>query len=158
FDYLRIRDTTISLEDLYERLIKLPCHKVIMLDACNSAAVDPTDRKATDIIRLFTPRGVGPIIFAACKAEESAIEFPGFVVEPAAGLFAQAIVKTIEDDYPKTKAAALEPNQLFDGLKTNVATWVKELQKDPANKDLSQNPRVFLPDLERNFAILISRP
>ena len=160
FNFLRIRDTTISLDDLYEKLVKLPCHKLIILDACNSAAVDPNDRKRTDIIRLFTKDGVGPIIFAACKAEESAIEFPGFIVEPASGLFAQAIVKTIDEDFNKAdldKDGILEPGELFLSLKTNVEKWVKELRLDPMNKDLSQNPQFFLPTIERNFAILMNK-
>jgi WD40 repeat protein len=160
FDFLRIRDTTISLDDLYEKLVKLPCHKLITLDACNAAAVDPTDpaeRKGTDIIRLFTMDGVGPIIFAACKAEESAIEFPGFVVEPASGLFAQAIVKAIQDDFGKGKKRALEPEDMFTDLRSNIGMWVKELRANAANKDLNQNPQFFLPVLERSLAILVGR-
>jgi WD40 repeat protein len=155
FHFLKIRDTTISLDDLNEKLVKLNCHKVIMLDACNSAAVNPGERKATDIIRLFTKDGVGPIIFAACKAEESAIEWPGFTIDPAAGLFAQAIVKTVDEDFSKSKNAALEPADMFSYLKANVASYVRELQQqNPKNKDLVQNPQFFLPGLERDFAIL----
>ncbi len=157
FDYLRVRDTTISLDDLYEKLVKLPCHKVIMLDACNAAAADPTERKGTDIIRLFTKDGVGPIIFAACKAEESALEFPGFVVEPASGLFAQAIVKTIHDDFSRSKKTTLLPEDLFRGVATNVEVWVEQMRKEGADKDLSQHPQFFLPVLERNFAILVGK-
>lgn len=133
FDFLRIRDTTISLDDLYDKFVKLPCHKLIMLDACNSAAVDPTERKGTDIIRLFTKDGVGPIIFAACKAEESAIEFGGFVVQPASGLFAQAIVKTLEEDFTASKKGELDPGFLSTSVKNNVGNWVNELRQDIAN-------------------------
>lgn len=157
FDFLRIRDTTISLDDLYERMAKLPCHKVIMLDACNAAAVNPADRKGTDIIRLFTKDGVGPIIFAACKAEESAIEFPGFAIRPAAGLFAQAIIQTVEDDFAKSKRATLNADYLAENLGKVITEWVKELQQNPKNKGISQTPAVFLPDLERNFAILVGK-
>ena len=148
FDFLRVRDTSISLDDMYEKLVKLPCHKVIMLDACNSAAV-----KGTDVIRLVTKDGVGPIIFAACQANESAIEFTGFIDEPAAGLFAQAIVKTIRDDFGKSKKT-IGPDEMFTGLRNNVTTWVTELRKDPRNKDLIQEPLAFVPVLEKNFAIL----
>jgi WD40 repeat protein len=160
FDFLRVRDTSISLDDLYDRLVKLPCHKLITLDACNAAAIDPTDpkeRKGTDIIRFFTRDGVGPIIFAACRAEESAIEAPGFVTEPAAGLFAQAIVKAIQEDFAKSKKNRLEPGEMFTDLKNNVEAWVNKLKADPANKDISQNPQYFLPVLERNLAILVGK-
>jgi hypothetical protein len=160
FDLLRVRDTSISLDGLYENLVKLPCHKLITLDACNAAALDPTDpaeRKATDIVRLFTMDGVGPIIFAACRAEEVALEFPGFVREPASGLFAQAIVKAIQEDFAKSKSKRLEPGEMFTALKANVGTWVKELRQNAADKDLNQNPQFFLPVLERNFAILVGK-
>jgi hypothetical protein len=158
FDFLHLRDTTISLDDLYEKLVKLPCHKLITLDACHAAAIDPTERKGSDTIRLFTQDGVGPIIFAACKADESANEgVPGFVNEPASGLFAQAIVKTIQDDFRRNKKTKLGPGEMFSGLKSNMDQFVQTLRKQPEYKDLSQNPQFFLPDQERNFAILVGK-
>jgi WD40 repeat protein len=158
FDFLHLRDTTIGLDDLYEKLVKLPCHKLITLDACHAAAVDPTERKGSDIIRLFTQDGVGPIIFAAYKANESANEgAPGFVIEPASGLFAQAIVKTIQNDFLKNRKSKLGPEDMFTGLESNVQEFVQTLRKQQGFKDLSQNPQFFLPDQERNFAILVGK-
>src|SRR6202023_3628801 len=115
---------TISLDDLYGKMVKLPCHKLITLDACHAAAVDPTDpteRKETDIIRLFTKDGVGPVIFAACRADESANEYSGFVTDlRASGLFAQAIYKTIQEDFRKSKKAAFAPEEMYVSLHANV--------------------------------------
>src|SRR5205814_1393743 len=31
-----LRDTTVTFDDVYQRLIKLRCHKLVLLDACHS--------------------------------------------------------------------------------------------------------------------------
>lgn len=154
FHMMKVRDTTVSLDDVYEKLVKLPCHKVILLDACHSGAADPTERKGTDMIRLFTKDGVGPIMFAACKAEESSWERPTFVVEPAYGLFAQAIVKAVREDFGASKKERLDAPDLISNVRINIDTWVKTLHLNPALKDVRQNPQIYLPRLERDFAIL----
>jgi hypothetical protein len=142
--------------------VTLSCQKIITLDACHAAAADPNDpseRKGLDMIRMFTKGNVGPVIYAACRAEESAIEVPVAFVSDLRGhgLFAQAIYKTVADDFADSKKHVLDPVTMDTSVKANVASWVTALRKNPKNNDLSQNPQLFLPERARNLAILLGK-
>ena len=75
FDPDRMPDTTIGFEDLHDRLSRLPCHKLILLDACHSgeARTSGGDTDANPI-RILTRHGIGCVILAACGPDEEAIE------------------------------------------------------------------------------------
>lgn len=162
-----LRGTSISLDDLYGKLAQLPCHKVIFLDACHSGAANPADdpRSSTDLIRALTREGVGPIIFSACKPKQSALEIRGafFKGDLIGGLFAQAILDTLVfnfDQADTNKNGRLEATELDARLRFRIPAWLADMRKspDPAIRkqamNLHQDPVAYLPQRERNLAIV----
>lgn len=159
FDGDRLSDTTIRLDDFYERLIKLPCHKLILLDACHSgaAAADPTNN---DLVRSFTRNKVGPIILAACRPEETALEFGGLYTGGIAnGLFAQAILQVVDKDFAAAdtnKNGLLEPDELHARILYQIPKWIDLLPGGGKTK-MRQSPVLWVPALERSLAIVSTR-
>jgi hypothetical protein len=167
-----LQNTVISVNDLYDKLVQLPCHKLIFLDACHAGAVDPDMRSGNDLIRSLTKEGVGPVIFSACRPDQVALEIPGafFVDDLVGGVFTQGILNTLVKEFDKAdsdKNGHLDPHEFSERLKARIPAWIETLKQELATssdpqeramaKDLAQNPVVFLPDLERRLAIVERR-
>lgn len=100
FDFDRLTDTTLNFETLADALHKLPCHKLLLLDACHSGAAQTAGGDtAANPVRILTQHGVGPVILAACGPDEAALEAPVTFdrMSGAAGLFTIGLRRALED-------------------------------------------------------------
>jgi len=135
--------TSLSGEELFDRLANINCRKLVFLDACHSGgAVE------ANLLRRCIPNGQGPIVMAACDESEQSLEEPKL----RHGMFTYAVLEALG---PKFRAA----NRKLDGqltaeeLFTYVAERVPELMKEyrPGN---TQNPICFpQPDALPRMAI-----
>ncbi len=145
FDFENIKATTINFEEIYDQLVRLPCHKLILLDACHAGAF------GGDQIRPLLPDGVGPIIIAACKPEELAQEMQGVDRDPAYGLFARSLIKVMEEKFAEADSdgsKTLEPPEFFQGIHGQMQHYIRRLKIN------GQTPVSFLPPVERRVALV----
>src|SRR5262249_23564206 len=162
FDSDRLRETTVSFEELYEALVRLPCHKVIMLDACHAGDTRTgLESVSSNPIRVLTQDGVGPIILAACQPTESAYEQNAIDLGRAFGLFTIAVRRTLEEKFEQAdtnKDGALEPGELFASVSAQVQVLLTQLRRARVLTDRDQQtPVAFLPSLGGDLQI-VRRP
>jgi WD40 repeat protein len=162
FDVDRLRDTTVSFEELYEALVRLPCHKVLLLDACHAGDTRTgLESVSSNPIRVLTQDGVGPIILAACRPTESAYEQNAIDLGRAFGLFTIAVRRTLEEKFEQAdtnKDGALEPGELFASVSAQVQLLLTQLRRARVLTDRDQQtPVAFLPSLGGDLQ-LICRP
>jgi WD40 repeat protein len=147
FDLERLRETTLSFDDLYEVLVKLPCHKVLLLDTCHSGDVEQYGVK-NNPIRTLTPDGMGPIILAACKPDQNAWEH-GLIDRQMFGVFAAALRRTLQEDFARAdqdKSGTLDARELYEGIRSQVHRMMRLVQRP-------QEPILFLPRLEERLKL-----
>ena len=158
-DVRRLPDTTISFEDLQQRITKLSCHKLVLLDTCHSGEAEVSGGNSeANPIRMLTEHGVGPVILAASAYDQQAIE--NKALDPlggANGLFTIALRKILEER-PIFLAADQDKNDLLtsEELGRAVVANVKRLLDEhngifkllgqPATD--VQTPVQFIPALE----------
>jgi hypothetical protein len=155
----RLPTTTISFEDLQEKLAKLACHKLVLLDSCHSGEAEISGgNNQANPIRLLTEHGVGPVILAASAYDQQAIE--NDALDPlgggASGLFTIAL-RTIFEERPiflaadKNKDNLLSNEELGDALQAQMKRLLDQhnsfLVKLGQNPD-TQTPVKFIPRLE----------
>jgi WD40 repeat protein len=150
FDAQRPNKTGLTSRDLYEAIIRLPCRKVILLDACHSGTVGISP------VRELTRDGIGPVILAACSPDESAIEFSEMDnLKRANGLFTLAIIKALSEDFEevdKDRNQLIDARELSSYVPGKVVKMVQQLhaEKIKGLEARKQNPQVFPPyDAER---------
>jgi WD40 repeat protein len=135
FDAARPLSTGLTTPDLYKAMTRMPCRKIILLDACRSGTI------VTNPVRGLTHDGVGPIILAASQPGETAKEDDQGKPTAAGqvyGLFSLAVVRALGEQFSKADKnsdAGLIPNELFEFIKGEVFPH--------------QDPTRFLPILER---------
>lgn len=132
YDPKRPAETGIDHSTLYEKLARIRCRKLVLLDACHSgeAAFNP--------VRSLTPGGQGPTILAACDRSELAYEHP----EKHNGLFTMAILKALGDgfkDADTNNDGQLDSRELIDSVRKRMP----ELLRDAKLADDLQNPQSF---------------
>lgn len=177
FQLDRVKESTLELDKLYERLVRIPCQKVVILDACHSGGVTPPSdglgkiflpeawniesRKGNDLIRMLTPDQVGPIIFTSCSPQEAALEIRGLTnVDKMFGLFSQALVETIVEGFDKAdvnKNGGLDSKELGDHMTKLINQFLLDFPKrNPmfADRKYQQTPQLYLPDLSRDFVLV----
>jgi WD40 repeat protein len=151
FDPAKPGDTCLTSNDLYEELVELPCHKVILLDACHSGT------SQANPIRELTKEGIGPVIFAACKPEEEAIEHPTIGQGIADSLFTVGIIRAMEDDFAladRDHNGIVDANELEEYVRLQVGVLLDKLrQLGIATATNQQNPDVYLPPLENDLPV-----
>jgi hypothetical protein len=162
FDVKRLPDTTISFEELYEVFVRLPCHKILMLDACHAGGTrSGLEEVSSNPLRLLTKDGVGPVILAACRPDENAFEEGTIDLGRTFGLFSAAVRQTLEerfDRYDADKDGALEPGELYTGVATQVQTMMRQLRSDGLlTSEQLQTPDRFLPSFGKALH-LVRRP
>src|SRR5262249_14642086 len=114
FDWMQPEQTSVNFNDLYEELVKLPCHKLVFLDTCHSGSI-PRTGTVTNPIRALTKTGVGPVIMAACQPDEEAMESPlWFQDYRISGLFHAALRKTLDEPklQDRNQNGYLEPGEI----------------------------------------------
>ncbi|MBL8798096.1 MAG: caspase family protein [Planctomycetia bacterium] len=143
FDIARPLSTGLTTADLYRAMTRLPCRKVILLDACRSGTI------IANPVRNLTHDGVGPIILAASQPGEAAKEDEAGRSSAAGtvyGLFSLAVVHALGEQFAKADRnsdAGLIPNELFEFVKGEVYP--------------QQDPTRFLPALERDRVLARKR-
>jgi hypothetical protein len=162
FDVQRLRETTVNFEELYEALVRLPCHKILLLDACHAGDTRTgLESVSSNPVRILTQDGVGPIILAACRPTESAYEQNAIDLGRAFGLFSIAVRRTLEEKFDQADTnhnRALEPAELFASVSGQVQTLLAQLRRAGVLTDADrQNPVAFLPSLGEDLH-LVRRP
>ncbi len=153
-----LRGTTISFEDLYDKLVKLPCHKLILIDACHAGEAQTAVTGDESPIRILTKDGIGPVILAACAQNESAIEANTIIdidLNPAYGFFSIALRRllrdeaTFEDADRAPRDGKLGAAEVADAVRNEVRKMVSVF----GVRD-RQNPSAFLPALEAPLPLM----
>lgn len=131
-DYNRSRldQTAISDLDLYEALARLPCRKVVFLDACHSGAV------VINPIRSLTPGGKGAIFFAACDQSESSFESKKF----GHGLFTFTVLEALNDEFSRAdrnQDGRLDAAELFAYSENRLPKLLEEINAEGEQTPIS---------------------
>jgi hypothetical protein len=162
FDIRRPLATGVSDDALYAEIRKLPCRKIILLDACRSGSL-----RNSDPIRKLAPSGVGPVIISACEPHQSAVEAPEAQAEiwvegQAKGLFAISLMQGLSTKYQFQADAnhdgVVNAAELVDYTRAEVPKLLNKLlfgRRDPMTE---QYPSAFLPDLERLLPVARRAP
>jgi WD40 repeat protein len=162
FDVKRLRGSTVNFEELYDELVKLPCHKLLLLDACHAGGTEKEllDSSANPV-RVLTRDGVGPIILAACGPKESAYEHDAIDLGRAYGLFTIAVRRALEEKFEqadRNKNRALEPTELFASVAEQVGAMTGQLRRAGVlSAGERQTPVAFVPSLGEDLP-LVRRP
>jgi uncharacterized caspase-like protein len=147
---------------LYAEIRKLPCRKIILLDACRSGSL-----RNSDPIRKLAPSGVGPVIISACEPHQSAVEAPEAQAEiwvegQAKGLFAISLMQGLSTKYQfqadGNHDGVVNAAELVDYTRAEVPKLLNKLlfgRRDPMTE---QYPSAFLPDLERLLPVARRAP
>jgi WD40 repeat protein len=157
-NFNRLADTTIGFDELYGKLVKLPCHKLILIDACHSGAAQGAVTTEEAPIRILTQDGIGPVILAACTPQESAIESTTIDLGRAHGLFTIALRRMLEDKKAFVRAdqspkdGSLSAQEVAAAVKAQVKDLVTLLRDRGFNVD--QNPSEFVPTLEARLPLM----
>jgi WD40 repeat protein len=167
FNLKDLPGSTISVEEIYQKLVKLPCHKLILLDTCHAGrareaiarvAKGQVVESPSDPVRELTQEGIGPIILAACGPHESAQEEATVDLEQAFSLFAVALRRTLEDEEVFVSAdtnhdQSLGARELAEAVRNQVRALVRELRRQGVAGVEEQNPVSFINPLENNLAV-----
>jgi WD40 repeat protein len=154
FDVRTPNKTGLTGKDIYEAIIQLPCHKVILLDACHSGSI-----KASPV-RELTRDGIGPLILTACNEDESAIEFSeADLLKRANGLFTLAVIMAMNEDFEAAdlnKDNRLDARELAAYIPTKVEKMVQQLAKDKIAglEDRKQTPQIFPANVELKVELI----
>jgi len=125
--------TGISSEVLIDKLSRIPCRKLVLLDACHSG-----EAASTNLVRHMAPNGKGLTIIAACDQQEQAFEHEKF----KNGLFTYAVMEALGDKFAKADGnddGRLDPAELYRYVRGRMPELLKEAGKDAYD----QNPICF---------------
>lgn len=125
--------TGISSEVLIDKLSRIPCRKLVLLDACHSG-----EAASTNLVRHMAPNGKGLTIISACDQQEQAFEHEKF----KNGLFTYAVMEALGDKFDKADAnrdGRLDPDELYRYVRGRLPELLKEAGKD----EFDQNPICF---------------
>jgi WD40 repeat protein len=124
--------TTISGEELFERLARLNCRKLVLIDACHAGGA-----LETNLLRRCIPNNQGPVVIAACDESEKSFEDD----QLRHGMFTYAVLEALGPRF-RTANRALDGRLTAKELFAYVSERVPELMKQyrPGN---TQNPICF---------------
>ena len=170
FNFDRLADTTIGYDELHDWLARVPCHKLVLLDACHSGEARSVGGDGdANPVRVLTAHGVGCVIMAACEADETALEDPAAdVLGGTQGLFSIAIRRAFEEHdvfltADKDRNKLLTAEELAEEVRRQVGLLVADINAGIKAKAVSrgakppptekQNPVIFLPEFERKVPV-----
>lgn len=146
FSLKNLRSTTISMDEIYQVMVQLPCVKVLLLDACRSGEAKSGLYREDQPLRILTQKGIGPVIIAACQPEQSAQELEltgGLPLDEggAYGIFAMSLRKVLEEKEYFSKADLSRDQQLqvlelvagVDQVMRSIVAEYREVLKGPQN-------------------------
>jgi uncharacterized caspase-like protein len=129
---------------LIEKLSRIPCRKLVLLDACHSGGA-----AEANMIRRLVPDGQGPVVIAACTQRQQSLEHPNY----KHGLFTYAVLQALGPDFRKADRdsnGTLSPAELFRYVEDRIPRLVEDAF--PPDKDgsepPSQNPICFPRELK----------
>jgi WD40 repeat protein len=160
FDLTNLPNTTIGFERLADKFVKMPCHKILLIDACHSGAAGSSLDTDNNPIRVLTRDGVGPVILTACDPKQSSQEDGSGTLDPGGGygFFSIAIRRIFED--PKIFAAVdknrdgiLDAKELAQGIRSQVKSIVQQLVEERVAGIGGQDPVDFVPRLAERLPV-----
>jgi len=125
---LRKMRATLTGDELLERIAKLNCRKLVLLDACHSGAI------ALDPVRDLRPGGLGAVVLSASAPDESASEFDipvevnGKATNDRHGFFSVALFHALGRDRAKADRNG-DGVLTLEELHRAVAAGVQESRK-----------------------------
>jgi WD40 repeat protein/uncharacterized caspase-like protein len=144
FDPGNVPATALSAEELFDRLAKVNCRKLVLLDACHSGGA-----AEANLIRRLVPDGQGPVVIAACTQRQLSLEHPKF----KHGLFTYAVLQALGPEFNRADRdndGVITPAELFRYVEGRIPRLVEEAfppGKDGAEPP-SQNPVCFPRELK----------
>lgn len=138
YDFRSPKTTSVAYEDLLNYLNKIPCKKVIFIDACQSGPGKATVSTVTEAIRSLG-QSTGTITLTSSSSEEQSYENP----KVRNGFFTQAIVEALQDG----KADANNDQVI---LLSELTDYVKRAVPNTVGNQIGQrqNPQVIGEGLE----------
>jgi WD40 repeat protein len=160
FDLTKLQNTTVGFEQLSAKFVKMPCHKILLIDACHSGAASSGLDSDNNPIRILTRDGVGPVILTSCDPKQSAQEdgTGTLDVKGGFGFFTIAIRRIFEDAESFSAAdtnrdGVLDAKELALGIRSQVASIVQQFKDEGVKGIDSQDPVDFVPRLSERLPV-----
>lgn len=146
-DYVEgVDKTLLHGTDLQRALSAMPCRKLVLLDTCRSGA-------NADAVRQLMPENVGPIVFASCRAEESAHEAAKY----KAGLFTHLLLQVMGDDFQAEAKAKKKPALSAADLKEYVSGKMSKLLDEVAEERARELKKAKVEKLKQTPYLIVGR-
>jgi WD40 repeat protein len=133
FDDTKPGKTSVSDDELQEKLAAIAGRKVVLLDACHSGQA-----AVANPVRPLVPSGQGPIVIAACDRQQRALE------NDEHGLFTAALLEALGPNFRDADTdgnQTLDARELFDFTRRELPNLLEKIQ-EPRFK---QRPICFAP-------------
>jgi WD40 repeat protein len=139
FDETRKNATSITNQELYDKLAEIAGRKIVLLDACHSGFAATA---ADNPVRALAPTGQGPIIIAACDRNQLSLESK----ERKHGLFTAALLEALGEKFGDAAAdkKTLDAGEMFRYTRRRMPSLLKELK--PPAPEFAQRPIMFAPE------------
>jgi len=141
-------DEGIQFESLFNVLAKIPCRKMLLIDACHSGG-------ALDIVKALTPDlVVGPTILTASRKSQKAQEVPTV----AHGVFTAAVVEALSDRFEIADQSGdkrISPKELFEYTLRAVPEIFQDAKRHlkPEDVEKGQTPEFWSPSEDQDIPI-----
>jgi WD40 repeat protein len=141
-------DEGIKFENLFNALAKIPCRKMLLIDACHSGG-------ALDIVKALTPDlVVGPTILTASSKSQKAQEVPTV----AHGVFTAAVIEALSDKFEtadSSRDARISPKELYQYTLRVVPEIFKDARRHlkPDDFEKGQTPEYWSPSEDQDIPI-----
>jgi uncharacterized caspase-like protein len=135
FDVANPKATGIASQDLYDAIVAIPCRKILLLDCCHSGSAN--------VLREFVPDGIGPVMLAACAANQLSYALPDL----RHGAFSNSILEAFGGKFAEADAdrnEELDIAELSSYMQQRVPTTV-ELARKVLGEEAVQTPQQFIP-------------
>jgi WD40 repeat protein len=136
--------TSVSADELVQKLAEVNCRKVVLLDLCHSGgAVE------ANVLRRMIPNGQAPFVIASCDQSESAFE------DPAAGhgLFTAAILDALGPGFQAADRDPADDRLSGKELFAHIGRRLPDLLVRAGKPGIRQTP-VCYPPADPAFVIL----
>ncbi len=141
-------DEGIQFENLFNAMAKIPCRKMLLIDACHSGG-------ALDIVKALTPDlVVGPTILTASSKSQKAQEVPTV----AHGVFTAAVIEALSDKFEvadQSQDARISPRELYQYTLRIVPEIFQDARRHlkPDDFDKGQTPEFWSPSEDQDIPI-----
>jgi WD40 repeat protein len=145
FDLNKPAATGVTSAQLFEKLARIPCRKLILIDACHSG------NATANLVRNLTPSGQGPVVLAACDRNQQSYELP----KRNHGVFTYAVLQAFGDEYPLAAGGPgkdLTVRKLFEYTRRKVPDLLEEIDLNR----YQQVPVLFAPQ-EDPYPLAVDR-